>query len=125
MIDFQNPSFVKLSRVDNAAADSAFRALLLDHEELVMSFSGMRDKVVFTNKRIIALNVQGMTGRKQDFTSLPYTKIQTWSVETAGTFDRDAELEVYFSAVGKVRFEFAGNTDVAYLSKLIAHFALG
>ncbi|WP_062381247.1 PH domain-containing protein [Demequina pelophila] len=125
MIDFQNPSFAKLSHVDNASADSQFAHLLLDGEQVMMSFRGMRDMVVFTSKRIIALNVQGVTGKKKDFTSLPYNKIQTWSVETAGTFDRDAELEVYFSAVGKVKFEFAGNTDVAYLSKLIGHYVLG
>jgi len=124
MIDFQNPSFIKLSRVDNSAADAQFAHLLLDGEQVMMSFRGMRDMVIFTTKRIIALNIQGMTGKKKDFTSLPYNRIQAFSVETAGTFDRDAELEVYFSALGKVRFEFAGNTDVAYLSKLIGHYVL-
>jgi len=125
MIDFDNPTFVRLSHVDNAQADGQFGQLLLDGENVLMTFKGTRDMVVFTSKRIIALNVQGMTGRKKDFTSLPYSKIQTWSVETAGTFDRDAELEIYLSAVGKVKFQFSGDTDVAYLSKLIAHFALG
>ena len=124
MIDFQNPSFVKLSQTSPDSVDSQFRALLLDDEQIYVAFRGMRDMVVFTTKHIIALNMQKMTGKKKNFTSLPYSKIQAYSVETAGTFDRDAELEVYFSAVGKVRFEFAGNTDVAYLSKLISHFAL-
>ncbi|WP_062385158.1 PH domain-containing protein [Demequina iriomotensis] len=124
MIDFQNPSFIKLSRVDPANADGQFASLLLDGEQIMMAFRGMRDMVVFTTKRIIALNVQGMTGKKKDFTSLPYNRIQAFSVETAGTFDRDAELEVYFSALGKVKFEFAGSTDVAYLAKLIGHYVL-
>lgn len=43
---------------------------------------------------------------------------------TAGTFDLDAELELWFSGLGKVRFEFKGNTDVAYLNKLISHYVL-
>lgn len=52
----------------------------------------MRDYVVFTNKRLIACNVQGITGSKKDFTSLPYSKLQAFSIETAGTLDMDAEL---------------------------------
>jgi hypothetical protein len=124
MIDFQNASFVKLRRVDDSEADSKLAHLLLDGETMMMSFRGMRDMVVFTSKRIIALNVQGMTGKKKDYTSLPYNKVQAWSVETAGTFDLDAELELWFSGLGKVKFEFAGNVDVAYLSKLIGHFVL-
>ena len=47
----------------------------------------MRDCVVFTSKRIIAVNVQGISGKKKDFTSLPLAKVQAFSVETAGTFD--------------------------------------
>lgn len=123
-MDFQNPTFVKLKHVANTEADALFPQLLIDGEDILMTFRGMRDMVVFTSKRIIALNIQGMSGRKKDFTSLPYTRIQSFSVETAGTFDRDAELDLWFSGLGKARFEFAGNVDVAYLSKLIAHFVL-
>ncbi|WP_374971329.1 PH domain-containing protein [Terrabacter sp. BE26] len=83
----------------------------------------MRDHVVLTSKRI-AVNVQGITGKKKDFTFLPLVKIQAFSVETAGTFDLDAELELWFSGLGKVKFEFSGRTDVAYLNKLIAHHVL-
>lgn len=79
---------------------------------------------VITSKRIIAVNVQGITGKKKDFTSLPMAKIQAFSVETAGTFDLDAELELWFSGLGKVKFEFSGKTDVAYLNKLVAHHVL-
>jgi hypothetical protein len=66
----------------------------------------LRDYVAFTSKRIVAVNVQGMTGK--DFTSLPYSKIQAFSIESAGTFDLDAELELWFSGLGKVKFEFKG-----------------
>jgi len=123
-MDFQNPTFVKLKHVNNTEADALFPQLLIDGEEILMTFRGMRDMVVFTSKRVIALNIQGMSGKKKDFTSLPYNKIQSFSVETAGTFDRDAELDLWFSGLGKAKFEFAGNVDVAYLSKLIAHYVL-
>lgn len=123
-MDFQNPTFVKLKHVNNTEADALFPQLLIDGEEILMTFRDMRDMVVFTSKRVIALNIQGMSGKKKDFTSLPYNKIQSFSVETAGTFDRDAELDLWFSGLGKAKFEFAGNVDVAYLSKLIAHYVL-
>lgn len=123
-MDFQNAAFVKLKHVNNNEADALFTQLLIEGEDILMSFRGIRDMVVFTSKRIIALNIQGLSGKKKDFTSLPYTKIQTFSVETAGTFDRDAELDLWFSGLGKAKFEFAGNVDVAYLSKLIGHYVL-
>lgn len=84
----------------------------------------IRDFVVFTNKRIIAVNVQGISGKKRDFSSLPYNKIQAFSIETAGTFDLDAELELWFSGLGKVKLEFKGNFDMTYLGKLIGFYVL-
>jgi hypothetical protein len=84
----------------------------------------MREYVVFTSKRIIAVNVQGITAKKKDYTSLPFTKVQAFSLETAGTFDLDAELELWFSGLGRVKSEFKGNADVAYINKLIAHHVL-
>ncbi len=98
--------------------------LLLDNEQILVAAKTIRDFVVFTDKRIIAVNVQGMTGKKRDFTSLPYSKVQSFSVETAGTFDLDAELDLWFSGLGKVRFEFKGRFDITYLGKLIAHHVL-
>lgn len=84
----------------------------------------MRDFVVFTNKRIISVNVQGITGAKKDFTSIPYSKIQVFSVETAGTFDTDGELDIAISGIGMVRFEFSGSSDIIEIGKLIAEFTL-
>lgn len=80
--------------------------------------------MVFTNKRIIAVNVQGITGKKRDYSSLPYSKVTAFSVESAGTFDLDAELELYFSGLGKVKFDFSGQTDIRGISRLIAGYAL-
>jgi PH (Pleckstrin Homology) domain-containing protein len=73
---------------------------------------------------LIAVNVQGMTGKKRDFTSLPYSKIQAFSIETAGTFDLDAELDLWFSGLGKVRLEFMGNSDIRQLGHMIAAYVL-
>jgi hypothetical protein len=124
MIDFQNASYVKLGQVPVSEVAGQLQPLLVEGEQLFAAYKGMRDYVAFTSKRIIAVNVQGMTGKKKDFTSLPFSKVQAFSIETAGTFDLDAELELWFSGLGKVKFEFKGKTDVAYLNTLIAHYVL-
>lgn len=124
MIDFQNASVFKLKegKADDIAGN--VYPLLVDGEEVIAAFKAMRDYVVFTDKRLIAVNVQGMTGKKQDFTSLPWSKVQAWSVETAGHFDLDAELDLWFSGMGRVRLEFKGQADIQRLSKTIASYAL-
>lgn len=124
MIDFQNAAYVKLGPVPVSDVADQVKPLLLDTEEMIVAYKGMRDYIVFTNRRIVAVNVQGITGKKKDYTSLPYSKIQAFSIETAGTFDLDAELELWFSGMGKAKFEFKGKTDVAYLNKLVATYVL-
>ena len=79
---------------------------------------------MFTSKRIIAINVQGITGKKKDFTSLPYSKIQAFSVESAGVFDLDSELELWFSGLGKVKFEFVSKANVNEICSMISQRVL-
>ena len=120
MIDFNNASFVKLSPTNDNAFLSLISPMFVDGEEVIGTYKGIRDGVVFTNKRIITINVQGITGKKKDFTSLPYSKIQAYSVETAGTFDMDSELELWFSSIGKIKLEFSVFSDVAKICKIIS-----
>ncbi|MCL1114400.1 MULTISPECIES: PH domain-containing protein [Shewanella] len=122
MIDFNNKGFFKLKQ--NTDFAEKVTDLLLDDEHIVDSYKTMRDGVVFTNKRIIAVNVQGITGSKKDFTSLPYKNIVAYSIETSGTFDLDSELEIYFSAIGKVKFEFTGKSSMLEISKIISGYLL-
>lgn len=124
MIDFNNKSLIKLKgeSIDNGI--KAVGELLIAGEEVIGSYVSMRDRVVFTNKRIISCNVQGMTGKKIDYTSIPYSKIQTYSVETSGVFDLDAELEVYISSIGKIKFEVSGGADIKALCKSISEYIL-
>lgn len=124
MIDFQNSSFFKLSPINPNILIAEVSPLLVTGEEVLSAFKGIRDSVVFTNKRVIAINVQGMTGKKRDYTSLPYSKIQAFSVETAGTFDVDAELDLTFSGLGTIRFEFKGQVDIRGLAQLIGNYVL-
>ena len=68
--------------------------------------------------------MQGLTGSKIDFTSIPYNKIQTFSIETSGTLDLDCEIEIYISAIGKVRFEISGDFDIVSFNKIISEHVL-
>lgn len=125
MIDFTNGSLFKLSPVDPASLMPRVGPLLVEGENIIAAFKAIRDSVVFTNKRVISINVQGITGKKVDFTSLPYSKVQAYSVETAGTFDFDSELDLFFSGgIGQVRFELKGSCDILALSRLIASYIL-
>lgn len=123
MIDFQNCVF-KLKKVNETAVVKDISPLLIQNESIIGVYKGIRDYVVFTDKRLIAVNVQGMTGKKKDFTSLPYSKIQAFSVETSGHFDLDSELEIYFSGLGKVKLEFTGASDIVAIGQLIGSFVL-
>lgn len=124
MIDFQNANYLKLKPVDGKTFWPMISPLFIEGEHVIASFQSVRDGIVFSNKRIIAINVQGMTGKKKDFTSLPYSKIQAFSVETAGVFDMDSELELWFSGLGKVRFEFVARADISAICRTISQFCL-
>ena len=124
MIDFKNASFVKLRAVPDSDFSSMISPMFVNDEEIIQSFRGIRDGVVFTNKRIFAINVQGLTGKKKDFTSLPYSKIQAFSVETAGVLDLDSELDLWFSGMGNVKFEFVASADVSKICQMISERVL-
>ena len=124
MIDFTNGGFFKLKQTDTQNGVNMVQALLVDGERVLSAYKGIRDYVVFTDKRVIAVNVQGVTGKKRDYTSLPYVTISAYSVETSGVGDMDSELELWYSGLGKVRFEFTGRSDIVRIGQLIAGYAL-
>ena len=124
MIDFKNGAVFKLSKCSKPVHTDSVKPILVSGEEVISEYSAIRDYVIFTNKRIIAVNVQGITGKKKDFTSLPYSKIQAFSIETAGVLDLDSELELYFSGLGKVKLEISGKNDIAEIGKHISEMIL-
>lgn len=124
MIDFKNGKVVKLKSTGDFSSEKTLAPLLVTGENVVGEFKGVRDYVVFTNKRVIAINTQGVTGKKKDLTSLPYSKIQLFSVETSGLMDMDSELELYFSGVGAIRFEFASAKELMDIAHIISGYVL-
>lgn len=123
MIDFENGAIFKL-KPDNGKSVRLVEDLLIPGETVIGSYTVVRDFVVFTDKRVISCNMQGVTGVKRDFTSMPYSKISVFSIETAGILDLDSELEMYFSGLGRVHFDFTGSSDIWAIGQAIAKYAL-
>jgi len=124
MIDFSNDIFVKMTPVNSKIFGHEVLPFLIADECIIGTYQALRDGIVITNKRIIAINSQGITGKKKDMTSLPYSRIQAFSIENAGSFDLDSELELWVSGLGKVKFEFANNVDIAEICKNISQYIL-
>ncbi|MCD7920747.1 MAG: PH domain-containing protein [Clostridiales bacterium] len=123
MIDFKNGTMFKLKK-DLSVREKDVAALLIPGETVLGSYTALRDYIVFTDKRVISVNVQGVTGKKKDYTSMPYSKVSVFSVETSGVFDLDSELEMYFSGVGKIKFEFTGESDIVSIGQAISSYIL-
>jgi len=103
--------------------------LLLEDERLIMAFKSGRDIVLFTNARILDYDVRGLSGKKIKYTSVPYSSIRAFKVESAGSFDRDAELAIYTRNLWdlqKVSMDFRkGKADIIAIQRFLAAIVLG
>lgn len=94
-------------------------ALLLEGEQAVAAFQTFRDSAIFTTKRLIVRDAQGITGKKVEVYSLPYSAINMWSSENSGMLDWNSELELWTRA-GHIKVKLAKGVDVRRLDQLIA-----
>ena len=95
------------------------------HDEITeLEYKSIRDTVVFTNKRLLVIDVQGISGRKKEFLSIPYSKITAFSGETAGTFDFDGELKVWVSGMPPLQLQFLKGTNVKSPIQFISNYVL-
>lgn len=124
MIDFENGDVFKLRKVKDEKVDNNILTLLVPKEEIIGVYKSVRDYVVFTNRRFISVNIQGVTGKRRDYTIMPYSKISVFSIETSGVLDIDSELQLFFSRVGKVTFEFTGSSDIVEIGQMISRHLL-
>ncbi|MCK8044759.1 PH domain-containing protein [Shewanella sp. 1CM18E] len=99
--------------------------IMADNESLTLAYKVIRDMFVFTNKRLILIDKQGVTGKKVSYHSVPYKSITHFEVETAGTFDMDAELKIWISGQkDPLVKELKRGTDVVGIQKTIANMSL-
>ncbi|SFE89915.1 PH domain-containing protein [Alteribacillus iranensis] len=85
------------SEIDAGKAEKELNELLAESETVEHAYQLIRDMFIFTNRRLILVDKQGVTGKKTEYHSIPYGNITHFSVETAGSFDLDAELKIWLS----------------------------
>lgn len=96
--------------------------MLANGEEIDVAFKLIRDLIVFTDRRLLLVDKQGLTGKKTDFHSIPYKSISHFSVETAGHFDLDAELKIWVSSSVEptISKQFKKDKSIYDIQKLLA-----
>lgn len=125
-VNFNQNSVFNLKPINPGGVINAVSALLVQGETVVMAFQTIRDQLVFTNKRIISIDVQGITGTRKSFSSMPYSKIQFFTIQTQGFAEifPDSELYLQFSNGFTAKFEFKGNVDIGAIGRMISDFVL-
>ena len=112
------------SQVNINEIKAQFENVLVENENIEAAFSLFRDKMVFTNKRIIFLDKQNVTGSKKEYLSVPYHAVSVFSVESAGTFDADAEIKLWVREIGQLTKKVGKNTDTLQIQKILASYIL-
>ena len=103
-----------------------YSKLLTEGEVMELGFKLIRDTFIFTSKRLILVDKQGITGSKTEYLSIAYKSISRFSIETAGTFDLDAELKIWIASetTPSITKRFDRSVDVYDLQKVLAHHVL-
>lgn len=103
-----------------------YQLLLAQNEQIDKAYQVIRDLFIFTNKRLILVDVQGLTGKKIEYMSIPYKNITHYSIETAGHFDLDAELKIWIAGMGPTPLEktFNDKLNIYELQSLLSNYIL-
>lgn len=111
------------SEADVAAVEDTLEHVLADDENVEKAFQLMRDLIIFTNRRMILVDRQGMTGRKAEYHSVPYRAVTHFSVESAGTFDLEAELKIWLSGTAApIQKTFSRGRTIFEVQKALATY---
>ena len=111
------------SEADVASVEETLEHVLADDENVEKAFQLMRDLIIFTNRRMILVDRQGMTGRKAEYHSVPYRAVTHFSVESAGTFDLEAELKIWLSGTSApIEKTFSRGQTIFEVQKALATY---
>ena len=103
-----------------------YAQLLIDNEKIEAGFKLIRDVFIFTNKRLILVDKQGITGRKIEYKTVLYRSVSKFSLETAGHFDLDAELKIWVSSESQpsISKRFNKSVNVYDVQKILATYTM-
>ena len=115
-----NASEVRIQDIQNELCN-----LLAGEEQIEKAYKLIRDLFVFTNKRLILVDKQGVTGKKVEYHSIPYKNIIHFSIETAGHFDLDAELKIWLSGSQvPIQKQFNKTLNIYEVQSVLAGYVL-
>lgn len=113
------------SEVNPAEANREFAQILAPGEQVEKAYRLIRDMFLFTNKRLVLVDKQGMTGHKVEYHSIPYRSITHFSIETAGHFDLDAELKIWITGQPvPLQQRFNRQLSIYELQSVLAYYVL-
>lgn len=113
------------SEVNVAEVQKEFAHILAQNEHIDKAYKLIRDMFIFTNKRLILVDKQGLTGKKIEYHSIPYRSITHFSIETAGSFDLDAELKIWISgSQTPIQKQFNKSLNIYELQSVLAEYVL-
>ncbi|MEW9669151.1 PH domain-containing protein [Ammoniphilus sp. 3BR4] len=115
----------KASEVNINEVKREFATILARNEEVERAYKLIRDMFVFTNKRLILVDKQGLTGKKVEYHSIPYRSVTHFSIETAGNFDLDAELKIWMTGSSQpLQKKFNKSLNIYELQSVLAEYVL-
>lgn len=124
MLDFEN-DFSSLKSIPIQSTQEELQDFLIANEQVIACFGSVRDKVLFTNKRIFAVSVKGMAVKKSEYITIPYSKIQSYSIESASGLDIDCDMVLIVSGMAPIKFDFlAIGFDLPSFVKTISSYIL-
>lgn len=127
-INFNKGSVFNLRPIDINEIRQEVQKMLISGEDILCAFKTIRDQLIFTNKRIISIDVQGITGKRKEYTTMPYSKIQFFSVQTPrfGEIISDSELYIMFANGFDAKFEFTNSKVdiIGEIAKTISTYIL-
>lgn len=112
MATVDGKAIVGLSKIKHGSDMQHVEFLLERGEQIALAYTGLRDSVILTSKKLIAIDVKGMTGKKIEYLCIPYSKVTAYAVETAGKLDLDCELKIWAPSIGMLHLGFVKGTDV-------------
>jgi len=113
------------SEVDPTKLAAEFAQVLAEGEKIEKAYQLFRDSFLFTNKRLILVDKQGLTGNKVEYHSLPYKSITHFAIETAGHFDLDAELKIWITGnPTPLQKKFTKKLSIYQVQAVLAHYVL-
>ncbi len=114
------------SEIDIEALEKEFARVLGEGEEIEKAFVLVRDLIVFTRKRMILVDKQGLTGKRKEYHSIPYRSIVHFSAESLGHFDLDAELKIWIHGQAEPKqFSFRRDTSILEIQRTLATYLGG